>query len=103
MSEPWYRRHAWVRGYCANWFPGARAWLRRHTGLHVLERGRDGDGQASHFLLAAYHPRESITWLWLLWWWPPKSWRRPLGTFHWATQRRMPWRKGAFTNGESLH
>jgi hypothetical protein len=58
--------------------------------LTLFERGMGYDGPQSHYLLASWHPNGSLTWRWLLWWWPPRSWRRPWGTFAFMTQALTP-------------
>lgn len=70
--------------------------MRFKNGLTVFQRGHCNGYPARHYVLAAFHPPESITWTWALWWWPPISLRRPFGTF--ALFRQSPmwkedWRK----------
>lgn len=99
-----YQKRPWLRGYHTHFFPGARYWLQHRTGLILFERGTGPDGLARFFCIAAYHPRESITWIWQVWWfWPTR--RRPLGVIHCSRQKRMNWRRGTFAreDGQPLH
>lgn len=75
--------------YYRNYFPYLRALLWRR-GFYLLQ----WCGESSpRLLVAARHPRGSITWTWQLTWWP--SWCVWRG-WRWSTQDYMPWRKGAF-------
>ncbi len=54
----------------------------------------------AHYVIAAIHSPKSITWSWLIWWFPPWayswkkfSWLRPWGTFCFAQQDMMLVRK----------
>lgn len=88
--------HYWNRyvstKYHRNLFQPARYWFRHRTGL-ILFKWCGGlafdktDPKPTWLLVAAYHPRASITWIWTLRWHP--SWRPWQGWF-WRTQKRMP-------------
>ena len=69
--------------------------------LTFFERGSGYEGKQSHYVLLAWHPYWSITWAWLLWWWPSFSFRYPLGTFHFAKQKTMPEKKPNILKGNT--
>lgn len=57
--------------------------------LIMFQRGMGQDGPQSHYVIAAWHWNWSITWRWLIWWWPPSSLKYPFGTFIFRTQKNM--------------
>ena len=45
------------------------------------------------FVIASWHWNWSITWRWLLWWWPSFGISHPFGTWYFKVQDNMPLRK----------
>ena len=57
--------------------------------LTLFQRGTCNTDKASHYVIAAWHQRNSITWSWLLWWWPFHNYSlrtRLMGTFLFKNQ-----------------
>lgn len=59
--------------------------------LTLLEQGEGGDGKQGHWVIAAWHWNWSITWSWLLWYWPSNAYSTPTkwGTWSFARQKTM--------------
>ena len=60
--------------------------------LGLFHRGTCGTDYASHYVVAAWHWKNSITWRWLIWWYPPHKYSlmsRLIGTFVFAKQENM--------------
>ena len=60
--------------------------------LALFKRGTCGTDKAGHYVIAAWHWKDSITWRWLLWWHPFHNYNlrtRLMGTFFFATQKNM--------------
>jgi len=60
--------------------------------LTLLKRGTCNTDKASHYIIAAWHKNNSVTWRWLLWWWPfhKYSFRtRLIGTFLFSKQDNL--------------
>lgn len=45
--------------------------------LSLIQRGRSNGTPARHWVVAAWHWPWSLTWRWLLWWFPHGSTTRP--------------------------
>ena len=58
------------------------------NGLTLFRKGI-GSKDNPHYVIAAWHNPMSITWSWLLWWYPVFSIRKPFGIFHYDTQDIM--------------
>lgn len=81
--------------------------------LSFIERGHCNGDPARHWVVAAWHWRWSVTWRWLLWWFPHGRTTRPsplgwhfgkrgghfdiglpiVGHLYFAWQQNMPWRR----------
>jgi len=59
--------------------------------LLLFKRGTCGTDKASHYVIAGWHWNWSITWRWVIWWWPPKHFKltKLLGTFLLLKQENM--------------
>ena len=60
--------------------------------LTLFKRGTCNTDKASHYVIAAWHNKKSITWRWLLWWWPFHTHNlktRLMGTFLFQKQDNL--------------